>query len=220
MSTWFIFSASGEYIFQTTDESRTDLSLIPDSFDATYVIKDPPGYDPSITQQISYNTETHTVEFLVIDYDTQVQQYDNSDATTQSFDLTDLMNRVNVNEVDISNIKTGASNTQLTVDENSYLILTLNDLSNNHTSQLQDIYSQISSINSSLQTISSSISSLEELSQQNSIDIEALNNMYNSIVSIDGDNITLNPVDLTELNNKIDNFILIFDNVLDNPGFA
>ena len=160
------------------------------------------------------------MEFLVIDYDTQVQQYDNSDATTQSFDLTDLMNRVTVNEVDISNIKTGASNTQLTVDENSYLILALNDLSNNHTSQLQDLYSQISSINTSLQTISSNISSLEELSQQNSIDIEALNNMYNSIVSIDGDNITLNPVDLTELNNKIDNFILIFDNVLDNPGFA
>ena len=58
---WFVFNNTGKFLFKTSDFSRT--KNIPESYNVTYIIKNPPGYDPFEDQKIFYNTETNLVEF-------------------------------------------------------------------------------------------------------------------------------------------------------------
>ena len=58
---WFIFNNEGEFLFKTTNEKN--ISLIPASFNATYIIENPTGYDPELEQVASYDIATEKVVF-------------------------------------------------------------------------------------------------------------------------------------------------------------
>lgn len=59
--TWFIFDDKGDFLFKTTDENR--ISSIPDEFVATYIIKNPEGYDSNEEQKISYDIISNSIVF-------------------------------------------------------------------------------------------------------------------------------------------------------------
>lgn len=65
---WFVFNNTGKFLFKTGDFSRT--KNIPESYNVTYIIKNPPGYNPLQDQNISYNIETNVVEFVELTLET------------------------------------------------------------------------------------------------------------------------------------------------------
>lgn len=58
---WFIFDDKGDFLFKTTDENR--ISSIPDEFAATYIVKNPEGYDSTEEQKICYDIVGNTIVF-------------------------------------------------------------------------------------------------------------------------------------------------------------
>lgn len=60
---WFIFDNTGNYLFRTSDKDRTNLELIPSNFNATYIIKNPDGFDSERNQNIHYDIQSDRVIF-------------------------------------------------------------------------------------------------------------------------------------------------------------
>ena len=60
---WFIFDNTGNYLFRTTDKNRANLTLIPSRFKATYIIRNPTGFDSERNQNIHYDIQSNKVIF-------------------------------------------------------------------------------------------------------------------------------------------------------------
>jgi hypothetical protein len=58
---WFVFENNGQFLFKTK-QSET-LSLIPGNYTLPIIIKNPPGYNPNITQVASYDKINNKVIF-------------------------------------------------------------------------------------------------------------------------------------------------------------
>jgi len=58
---YFVFDNTGDFLFKTSVIGRTQN--ISERYNATYIVKNPPGFLPFEEQKISYNTETGIVEF-------------------------------------------------------------------------------------------------------------------------------------------------------------
>tara|TARA_Y100000389_G_C17405914_1_gene488039 strand:- start:701 stop:1309 length:609 start_codon:yes stop_codon:yes gene_type:complete len=60
---WFIFNNQGQLSFITEKQELANTDLLPPEFLPGRIVQNPPGYDPTIDQDISYNIETNSVVF-------------------------------------------------------------------------------------------------------------------------------------------------------------
>lgn len=125
MSVWFIFNSQGKFLFKTSDVNRTNLTRIPPGFDATYVIQDPPEYNPELDQSFLYNIATGIVNITINNSLNNINSgpftqppEDNSDDIEELRNrIADLENKIEILQIAINNILPTIDQTQLDLSE-------------------------------------------------------------------------------------------------------
>ena len=120
---WLIFDNSGKFLFKTSNFVNTQN--IPEKYNVTYIIKNPPGYNPLEEQHISYNIETNTVEFTEFTLET-LEIFDTSNAAEQNItDISTLLFEIEENK---QKIDTLTATILLLTTRTNELEINLNDI--------------------------------------------------------------------------------------------
>lgn len=97
---WFVFDNTGTFLFRTDNLLRT--TNIPETYNAKYIIKNPPGYDPFADQKIFYNTETNSVEFSELTVTTALANFEEENIIA----VDDLLIQIEANKEIINTLTT------------------------------------------------------------------------------------------------------------------
>jgi len=107
---WFIFDNLGQLLYLTYDIERSILHNINPSYNATYVIKNPTGYNNKITQQISYNTQSNNI---IISNIQTVEEFEDNISENEDGEMPDYSSLAE----DIQFIKTKLAELENTLNE-------------------------------------------------------------------------------------------------------
>jgi hypothetical protein len=177
---WFIFNNNGEFLFNTTEITRTNLSLIPSRFNARYIVKNPDGYNSEISQNISYDLSTKKVIF------TTRQPEDTIDA--EVVDYGEIVTELTKAKNDIETLKENF-NTEITRINELYNLLSLQKqvIDNNNTiitqqqTQINALETLTQSQKTDIETLSNliltNITNIETLTEKQNTDAETLSNL-------------------------------------------
>ena len=172
---WFIFNNQGQLSFITEKQELANTDLLPPEFLPGRIVQNPPGYDPTIDQDISYNIETNSVVFSntsllppvadVLDLGSLAEIVNGLDLALERLGdrITNVENELGNRITSVENTANLNSSTILTMSDTINLILNrLDNLEQNSSSNNNLLLARVVSLEQNAATNNNKISNIEQ----------------------------------------------------------
>ena len=172
---WFIFNNQGQLSFITEKQELANTDLLPPEFLPGRIVQNPPGYDPTIDQDISYNIETNSVVFSntsllppvadVLDLGSLAEIVNGLDLALERLGdrITGVENELGNRITSVENTANLNSSTILTMSDTINLILNrLDNLEQNSSSNNNLLLARVVSLEQNAATNNNKISNIEQ----------------------------------------------------------